>query len=616
MPVDLRLDNDRINAQEAEGYALVLESYPRTLALGLTTRCNLDCVMCAGRALKQWDMPDAILERLEPALERASTIAWSEAGEFFASPRVDRYIELIQKHRPRESRFSTNFIRIGPYLEAVLDSGITEMMVSIDAATKDTYESIRVGARWDQLLANFETFNRRKKERRQHGPSLSFVFVAMKSNIEELPEFVEFAKRQGATKVVLFALQPADEQGFPYEEEVLNREAERRYYLEALERGREIGVTIQDGLMNTWAILEDEDPKGESAPDRTSGPNEEPKPPLHRLLDKVASRTTACAAPWDGCVIQTNGKVRPSCCRPEILGDLRKSSFFEVWNGPAFQQFRKAMVIRSFSLCEGCPTADRLTLPESGARKEYFDLFRANAEKDLVHAPRKDLLGVVFEHGGGPAWRISRAAGRRLLRIGRGTEAAARLAEPLLRETARFSKTMESQLAGDNGIYLGALNEIARSKLGPICRERGISIDPVYSNPDSLVYRALFLSHTTPHEMRAGEVYEVELEILNASVINWPTGPDDPSVQPVMLSYHWRDTGNQMLVFNGISTVLPEQNGPFAVSKVRARVKAFDQPGECRLVWDLVRNGVAWFAEKGGTPLEVQVVITNQIAPS
>lgn len=608
--MSLRLENDRLNAREVADGGLVLKSYPRGLILGLTTRCNLDCVMCAGRTLRQRDVPDDVVDTIRPALERASTILWSEVGELFASPKVETFLELMQRYRPPESRLWTNLTLIEPYLEAVLDSGLTELLVSIDAATKETYESIRAGACWELLVENLERFQRRKEERRQVRPSLTFVYVAMNRNIQEMPECVELAKRHGVTKILMLALQPAQRPEFPFEAEALDPRTETRYYRETLRRGQQLGIALQDGYFNTWDMLDGDVPEGAVPPN----PKADPDPAMHpvpRVLEMVSESPPACLPPWTGCVVQTNGKVRPTCCRPQIIGDLRTGSFQEVWNGRGFQELRKAIAIRDFSQCGECPLVEQLRPRDNGARKAYFDLLQANAAAKLTEASRKDLLQVLLDHDGGPLWRLSRIAGRRFLRARNGKDAANRLSKSVLNDMANYARVTESQAGRERELYLEGLNHLARSQLAPLLEERGISIDPVYTSPESLIYNVVFLSHTTPHEMRVNERYEADIEILNASVINWPTGPIDSHTKGMTLSYSWYNMDHQLLERDGLRTGLPAENGPFKVSQLRAGIKAYRHPGEYLLVWDLVHERVAWFADKGGAPLEVKVVIAE-----
>jgi len=69
------------------------------------------------------------------------------------------------------------------------------MTVSIDAATKETYESIRRGGHFDQLEKNMEYAAELRK--RGELSYLRFNFVVQRKNYQEMIPFVEWGERLG-----------------------------------------------------------------------------------------------------------------------------------------------------------------------------------------------------------------------------------------------------------------------------------------------------------------------------------------------------------------------------------------------------------------------------------
>jgi radical SAM protein with 4Fe4S-binding SPASM domain len=63
-----------------------------------------------------------------------------------------------------------------------------------------------------------------------------------------------------------------------------------------------------------------------------------------------------CARLWFNPVVTWDGKVLPCCFDKDaehIMGDLSQESFREIWNGPRYRVFRKA-ILKDRSMIEIC----------------------------------------------------------------------------------------------------------------------------------------------------------------------------------------------------------------------------------------------------------------------
>jgi len=66
-----------------------------------------------------------------------------------------------------------------------------QITISVDAGTKETYESIRKGGKWEVLIRNISRLIEEKKKRKLNRSVISTNFVVMKSNFRELPLYVK-----------------------------------------------------------------------------------------------------------------------------------------------------------------------------------------------------------------------------------------------------------------------------------------------------------------------------------------------------------------------------------------------------------------------------------------
>ena len=78
---------------------------------------------------------------------------------------------------------------------------ISEIWISVDAATEGTYEIIRRGGKWDLLKKNLEFLQSIQPEFKF---SLALHFIVQKENYHEIPAFVDFARSFGA-ELIWFA---------------------------------------------------------------------------------------------------------------------------------------------------------------------------------------------------------------------------------------------------------------------------------------------------------------------------------------------------------------------------------------------------------------------------
>ena len=84
-----------------------------------------------------------------------------------------------------------------------LIQNIEEISVSIDAATKETYQKIRIGGDFDNLINGLKRLQKRKEKLNSPTPKLITKFVVMKLNYKEIQEFVKLINSLGINTISL-----------------------------------------------------------------------------------------------------------------------------------------------------------------------------------------------------------------------------------------------------------------------------------------------------------------------------------------------------------------------------------------------------------------------------
>ena len=193
----------------------LLRKRPLLVIMDLTERCNLKCRMCYFSAtdrlqFKPFDrtlsdnglMPVEVFERIADDLfPRAWRVALGCAAEPLVHPKFVDLVRFAGRYKIKDLWFPTNLLALtAKKAEAICDAGVSNVGVSIDGTTPETYESIRVGGKWSRLTSSLELLNQVRGGRRGR-TKLRIIFTWMKSNFEDLRTLPRFAEEWGASEL-------------------------------------------------------------------------------------------------------------------------------------------------------------------------------------------------------------------------------------------------------------------------------------------------------------------------------------------------------------------------------------------------------------------------------
>jgi MoaA/NifB/PqqE/SkfB family radical SAM enzyme len=185
--------------------------------LDVTSRCNLKCVMCyfanfdgvhfppfeRPQLSPEGNLPVEVFEKIASDLfPRAYRVALGCAAEPMIHPRFKEIVAVAGRYGVPDLWFPTNLLALTePTMEALIRGNVATVAASIDGVRKETYEKIRVPAKWERLLACLEVFRTVKKRMAARRPRLRIIFTWMRSNRRELSEMPAFAEEHGATEL-------------------------------------------------------------------------------------------------------------------------------------------------------------------------------------------------------------------------------------------------------------------------------------------------------------------------------------------------------------------------------------------------------------------------------
>jgi radical SAM protein with 4Fe4S-binding SPASM domain len=319
---------------------------PGEIQLEVTGACNLACTMCLvsyrpkigkRRGALDFERFCGIVDGL-PQLER---LTLQGLGEPLLAPRLIEMVAYAAGHGIAVG-FNTNAQLLTPERSrALVDAGVAWLHVSVDGATAATYEGIRSGARFTRLERHVPALTAAAARRGDGGPDVCLVFVAMRRNIRELPDVVRLAARWGVRSVRVQNLSHSFDDTDPS-----GSYAEIRRYAaeEALFTDRDVGLAR--AAFDEARAAADELALALRLPRLDA----RPAPPPQRR---------GCDWPWTSAYVTHTGDVQPCCMvmgsERATLGSLSDRSFAEVWQGPAYRDFRSRLESDDPpGVCRGC----------------------------------------------------------------------------------------------------------------------------------------------------------------------------------------------------------------------------------------------------------------------
>lgn len=167
-PCSLSADKMAFNDRSAD-----LEDLPELIYVEPVMACNLACEMCPvpahttamGGRYRSIMKPEVYKKVLDSIRGRHRLVWLNQLGE----PLLNKHIVDFVAWTKREGHsvaFTTNGTLMTERLAArLLEAGLDKIVFSFDGGTKETFERIRIGANFEETVANIRTFAKMARER-------------------------------------------------------------------------------------------------------------------------------------------------------------------------------------------------------------------------------------------------------------------------------------------------------------------------------------------------------------------------------------------------------------------------------------------------------------------
>jgi radical SAM protein with 4Fe4S-binding SPASM domain len=331
---------------------------PLKLEMDIVNQCNLRCVMCHFSSdefskRKKEEISVGDFERIAAQLfPLCSHVSLSLGAEPLLHRNLGELLRITGNYKIPFVYMHTNGLLLNEKtIGQLIRSRFNQLSISVDGATKQTYERIRAGAKFERLVANIEAVNRAKESMKSQLPRLSFNVVLMRSNIEELPAIVRLAhelKVEGVAAVHMMPLSIAVVD--PAEESLRgHKELCNRMLAEARRLAGQYRINVT--LPEPFGAVAD------ATPLSSVGTNHRD---LRFLPVRQAAAQPSCSFPWHFVGLDSQGNMSPCGWWHDEppMGNLLRESFAEVWDNEAYRRLRGEHLNGGLRrVCRTCPAA-------------------------------------------------------------------------------------------------------------------------------------------------------------------------------------------------------------------------------------------------------------------
>ena len=291
-----------------------------------TSACNLNCSMCFRHNWideKSGFMTEETFENLFKGEFSVKSVMFGGMGEPLLHKNI---IEMVRRFSEKgiKTELLTNATMLNRELsEKLIEAGLNTLWVSVDGFSREEYEKIHIGSRFDLITENLKYFHKIKGSCES-----GLTYVVMRDNLEEVKKINDFADGIGFDYINLSYAVPSS----PVE-------IENSCYDQGFKIGKQKRVdfdTFYPRKLNSCPFIEENN----------------------------------CFVKWNGEVVPCMQLLHSSYTyyygeKREVMGktfgNINEVSLNEVWNSEEYSSFRDK--VRNFdfpdcTLCDGCD--DRL----------------------------------------------------------------------------------------------------------------------------------------------------------------------------------------------------------------------------------------------------------------
>lgn len=284
--------------------------------------CNLSCRICDSQSMEKKELSFEEFKKILDSFPFCMELKLTGNGESFMAKDFFKMLEYAKSKNIKVSFYTNMTLMDEEKAKRLVELKVDEVFISIDSSQPILFEKIRRGADYKAVIGNIERLNRLKREYGSKCPELYFGVVALRENIEDIPDLVRLASGLMIKGVVVHHLGIKDAELAVPRQDLKNALPYALHYFREAER-----IAKENRLHFSYPSFD---------------------------LEKEG-RFSLCQLPWINCQIDPWGNIYPCCRLRKSFGNIFKEGLSVIWNGHNYRRLRKLAAAKRLP-CPQCET--------------------------------------------------------------------------------------------------------------------------------------------------------------------------------------------------------------------------------------------------------------------
>lgn len=325
--------------------------FPYLIDIEPNSRCNFRCTMCQvsewARGQRARDMTLGEFESLQELFSYVVELKIHGMGEPLLHKEFFNMLSYLEKFSIwTRTSINGSLLLVNNNIEKLIQSNLGEVQISIDGASKETYEKIRVRANFEKVCKGVAELNSSSTHLNR---DLTRMWVMLqKENIHELEKFVELAHNLKFKKLT-FSLSLND-----WGQEVWR------------DINGEKGIEVQSTLDKISSLYQTAKQQGLEIS-------------LWRQANKYSTEKSENLCPWifDRTYITSDMRLTPCAIigNPEVTDLGGAQDILKSWNGDAYLSFREKHLSGNIpNECQSCYKSGNTKIEIPGSKQVFVNI--------------------------------------------------------------------------------------------------------------------------------------------------------------------------------------------------------------------------------------------------
>lgn len=302
----------------------IVKSHPIRMVIDTGNICQLRCPLCPtglGRTTREKSFMDleSFKKIIDEAGEYLCEVDLYNWGEPFLNKDLSKMIRYAKNAGIKVSLNANLNLLKEEWMHEIVEAQLDQLTVSIDGASQETYSKYRIGGNFDIVLNNLKKLIEVRKQHKSKYPHITWQFLVMSHNEEEIEKCKKMAHEIGVDEVYLRPMR--------------------------CDMGTELLMSDQEKVESIKNWLPSQEKYS-----RYNYKTKQKKNPLAKCLFQTTTM-----------VVNPNGSVSPCCGVYDEkwdFGNALKDGVFRVWNNETYVAARKAVLDKDTSnpdlICTHC----------------------------------------------------------------------------------------------------------------------------------------------------------------------------------------------------------------------------------------------------------------------